>query len=887
MYGCVLPVQAIVAPANGDGSVCQSFEMQHYFDNPEKYRPIFHSEIAPYASVLVNGMYWDGRYPRLLTTSQMSKLRYNHPNSLLGIFDITCDIGGSVEFTRRSTSTESPFMVYDPFIDELSNTIDANNHGVLLLAVDALPAELPRESSEHFSNILSPFLAPIANSDYSKFKINNIAFEDNKDNDLPIEIYNAVITDYGELTGNYTYIDTLRKSNELLQAERDKAGSTATSSSSGPKKSSNRNAETIVLRIDGHLFDSGLVNQIFDLIEKEKGEYHIIYLQSRVNTDDLTRASRLVVQIDIASKKTQDLVSKMQTLIDLVPKSQAKLTQLPFGASHSWQDSKSSVKVDDLNDDYMNDMNELRQAGGASSKEQTPYVDWAPVRKTTAHKIVEMSRRDGDADGKSPERRVLLLGSGFVAQPAVDYLCYSGKNTVTVATNDLYQGKRLCRKHPFAKCVEFNASSEEQIDELVGQSDIVISLLPSVMHIPIAKACVDNGIDLVTASYISPEMADLNSKALENNVTLLNEIGLDPGLDHASTMQLIRDIREKSNNEEKIISFSSVCGGLPAPEAANNMFGYKFSWSPIGVLTASLNSALFLQLGNVISIDGNELLLAGQTLDPNPYPSLSLEHIPNRNSLNYIDEYTFERDTLETMYRGTLRYSGFTQLIYGFKLLGLMSRDKFEANKDESWINYLARLIDDMNNRNSSGFMIKNSGIDLSNVTPSQLIEMITLRLSRSHYTSLTKGFEIDKFLLGCDWLGIFNQDYGVNEACETPMEMFCDLLENSLFYQKDERDMVLMNHVIETRNSKTNTVKQYQSSLLVYGDEEYSAMSRTVGFPVAISAQHLLNCKFNENKAGLGVIGGGHKDISEHVLKTARQLGIKFNEFEKEKFKF
>ena len=368
-------------------------------------------------------------------------------------------------------------------------------------------AELPRESSEHFSKIFSTFLARAANSDYSKFKINNIAFG-KKDNDLP----SIVITDYGELT------DTLQKSkNELLQAERDNAGTTATNSSFDryPKKSSNHNAETIVLRIDEHLFDIGLVNQIFDLIEKEKSEYHIIYLPSRVNTDDLTRASRPAVQIDFASKKTQDLVSKVQTLIDLVPESQAKLIQLPFGASHSWQDSKSSIKVDGLNDNYMNDMDEVRHAGGAS--------------------------RDGDADGKSP---------GFVAQPAVDYLCYSRKNTVTVATHDL------------------DPSIEKQIHELVGQSDIVISLLPGVMYIAIAKACVDNGIDLVTASYISPEMADLNSKVLENDVTLLNEIGLDPGLDHVSTMQLIPDIREKSNNEEKIISFSSVGGELPPTATA-------------------------------------------------------------------------------------------------------------------------------------------------------------------------------------------------------------------------------------------------------------------------------------------------------------------------------
>ena len=145
--------------------------------------------------------------------------------------------------------------------------------------------------------------------------------------------------------------------------------------------------------------------------------------------------------------------------------------------------------------------------------------------------------------------------------------------------------------------------------------------------------------------------------------------------------------------------------------------------------------------------------------------------------------------------------------------------------------------------------------------------------------TSVPKGFDISEILFGCNWLCIFHLDSGINEGCETSMEIFYDLLQNTSFYQKDERDMVLMNHIIDKRNTTTHAMKQYQSSLLVYGDQESSVRSTTVALAVTISVQHLLIWKFNENKHGLGFIG--NTDVLEFVLKTASQLGIEFNQFD------
>lgn len=327
------------------------------------------------------------------------------------------------------------------------------------------------------------------------------------------------------------------------------------------------------------------------------------------------------------------------------------------------------------------------------------------------------------------------------------------------------------------------------------------------MHVPIAEACIKNKKNLVTASYISPAMQALHEKATREGVLLLNEIGLDPGLDHLAAMKMIDEAREKGWSVE---SFVSWCGGLPAPEDSNNILGYKFSWSPKGVLLATQNDAQFLRDGEVIKIPGSELLTAAHRLtDLNP--GFAFEGIPNRDSLKYQKLYGLSNENLKIMFRGTLRYSGFSSLMHQFQQLGLLRNEVLSTKS--SWLDYFKSL----------------SG--LKEVSPSSL--MIHLGLTSE---------ESGRLYAALRWLGVLESNSGPKQA--TPVDNFCSLLQEKLKYQAGERDLVYLHHEFLFRDQIGH---QHCKTLTLceYGDPKgFSAMARTVGYPVAVAAKQILNGK-------------------------------------------
>eukprot|EP01083_Nonionella_stella_P063764 165725_1 len=748
VYGCVLKTQDIVNHV-GDGA---HFEESHYFDYPEEYVPVFASNVAPYTRVLVNGMYWDHRYPRLLSNAQMQSLG----PQLLAVFDISCDPEGAVEFLKKTTSTDAPYFTYKIEMDEAVDHVDGD--GVLVLAVDSLPAELPLDSSQYFSATLYPYLEQLATSDSDV----DIAQQQQH---LGAQMFNAMITYDGELTQNFHYIDALRRERKNQQETDGTAAQ--------------------VLRIDGHLFDSGLINQILDLIESHDAQYNILELQSKVNTPQLQRASRLIVQIDAV--ETDHLITKLKTMCELNPKAHATLIHLPFGASKRMQK-------------------------------------------------VEPNKR------RNESKNVLILGSGRMVQPVIDYLCDSGNNWITIATNDV-SGAAAIANNKYCDVIEWDA--HDAAASIVSSShDIVISLLPAAMHTPIARACIKHGIHMVTASYISDEMRSLDASARDANVILLNECGLDPGLDHMSATQMIR---EAHTNGESITAFHSLCGGLPSPESANNAFGYKFSWSPSGVLSASASDAQYLANGELVRIAGDRLLVDGraEAVSDNPYPSLALQHVANRDSLQYISKYELNADPLVDMYRGTLRYEGFTDCMFACRALGLCDDPLPAVTHSIPWSHYLRKVIVNKYGTNDQ-------------MNTQQLIASI---LAQNNI----KSNKINSFLQ------CLEDDFNLfDDATRVSMngDPFCDLLSDKLRFKNGERDIVIMINKI-----KTNQNKIYESSLLVRGDEQYSAMARTVGIPVAIATQFLLN----QNDAPCGVIDATNNLIAQTVLDEAKQYGIEF----------
>lgn len=257
-------------------------------------------------------------------------------------------------------------------------------------------------------------------------------------------------------------------------------------------------------------------------------------------------------------------------------------------------------------------------------------------------------------------RKVLLFGSGRVAKPLMKLLDTLGDVEVIIATEDEAQAQDLMasmgcnsdsgnRKASFVKYrfPDDNAS----LSQLVGSSDVVVSLLPATMHAPIAKEAVEQGKHMVTASYVSAEMAALDASAKAKGVMVLNEVGLDPGIDHLLIMKSVDSIHQRGGVVKELVS---LCGGLPDPVAADNPMRYKMSWSPRGVLSAAGNPARYLLHGQVINVPGEELLLS--TTPSNRIPTLRLEVIPNRDSLSYRELYGVPH--VHSICRGTLRYEG-------------------------------------------------------------------------------------------------------------------------------------------------------------------------------------------------------------------------------------
>ncbi len=180
-------------------------------------------------------------------------------------------------------------------------------------------------------------------------------------------------------------------------------------------------------------------------------------------------------------------------------------------------------------------------------------------------------------------KKILVLGAGMVAGAHVQYLLQQPDFHVTVATRTVGKAQEIVGDHPRGRARALDISDDEALGEAIAEHDLSVSLLPFVYHPVVARHCVEHAKPMVTTSYVKEEMAALDGPARAAGVVLLNEMGVDPGIDHMTAMRVITEAKHRGG---RIVSFTSWCGGLPAPEANDNPFGYKFSWSPRGVLLA-------------------------------------------------------------------------------------------------------------------------------------------------------------------------------------------------------------------------------------------------------------------------------------------------------------
>ena len=429
-------------------------------------------------------------------------------------------------------------------------------------------------------------------------------------------------------------------------------------------------------------------------------------------------------------------------------------------------------------------------------------------------------------------KKVLILGAGLVAKPMVDYLLESGDIEVTLASRTVSKAEKIIAGRANGTALPLKVDNNKELERLIKAAQVVVSLLPYTYHVTVAKLCLVHQKHLVTTSYISQAMDELNREALDKNILILNEIGLDPGIDHMSAMRIIHNVQARKG---KIVSFQSYCGGLPAPEANNNPWGYKFSWSPRGVLMAGRNSARFLKDGKVMEIEGHDLF---KNHWPIQIEDLSLETYPNRDSLPYIELYGL--DGVQTMYRGTLRYPGWSRTMLAISQLGLL-------DESETF---------DVKGLSNREVLIKILGLSPAEEPRKQIASRL----------NITPDDEIIKKL---EWLEIF-EDIPFDQEAVTAIDFLANLMLKKMQYAEGERDMVVLHHdfVAEFAGRQEHIT----STLIDFGKPGGdSSMSRTVSLPAAIAVKLILDGQIQERGVHIPV----SPEIYNPVLSELEKLGI------------
>ena len=436
-------------------------------------------------------------------------------------------------------------------------------------------------------------------------------------------------------------------------------------------------------------------------------------------------------------------------------------------------------------------------------------------------------------------KNILVLGAGMVARPLVRYLLEQDDFRLTVASRTVSKAEKLVSNHPKGEARALNVTDTDALKQLISSSDLVISLLPYAHHMKVANYCIQHKKPMVTTSYVSAEMQSLDEKAREASIIILNEIGLDPGIDHMSAMRIIHGVQHRGG---EITSFRSYCGALPAPEAANNPFRYKFAWSPRGVVLAGKNDARYLENGREVYVPGEKLFEDSTTLTVEGLGEFAV--YPNRNSLGYIEKYGIS--STKTMFRGTLRYPGWCETWVSLGRLGLLDEKEREL-KSLSYREFTASLI----GRSSA-----------AETAP-----------PHSMKTAVGEHLQLDEnspVLARLDWLGLFSEE-SLPMDRGSALDVLSALLLDKLTYEEGERDMVVLHHEF-TGKYPGNKRERITSTLIDYGKPGGdTAVARTVALPAAIATKLILQGRIDLK----GVLIPTAPEVYEPVLGELEKLGI------------
>ena len=448
------------------------------------------------------------------------------------------------------------------------------------------------------------------------------------------------------------------------------------------------------------------------------------------------------------------------------------------------------------------------------------------------------------------EKKILLLGAGFVAGPCLEYLLRRPENKVTVACRRLAVAEELCAAFSGAACtpISLDAQNAGALLAAVKEHDIAISLIPYTYHPLVIEACIQAGKHFCSTSYVSAVMQEFDERAKAAGITVMNEIGVDPGIDHLYAMKTITEAHARG---AKVRKFTSYCGGLPAPEASNNPLGYKFSWSARGVLLAAGNPSKYLDGGKVVAIDNKSNLSpasAGGGVKEIPiYPAFAFEGYPNRDSTPYSERYGIPE--AQTILRGTLRYKGAPAFVKALADLGFLNDD------DQPY------LAADAPELTWSSLMSKMLG------SPEGDADALAAAIVSKANLSESEGARI---VTGMRWLGLLGDTVVVK--VRSLLDTLAERLAVVMKYEEGERDMIMLQHRFELENADGSTEVR-TSTMLEYGiPNGATAMARTVGIPCGIAVQLILDGKL----ATKGVLAPLAPEIYEPIIEALEKEGIK-----------
>ncbi|CAA6658720.1 unnamed protein product [Spirodela intermedia] len=729
VYGCTVTCQHMVAPKDPQ----KRFDKDEYYAHPKRYEPIFHKTIAPYASVI--------GFLNCSPTSSCMNCKQKVP--LVGISDITCDIGGSMEFVNQTTSIEKPFFRYNAITNSYHE--DMAGEGVICLAVDILPTEFPRERLIRFAPSLR----------------------------------RACISYEGKLTQLYEYIPRMRTPVVAL-----------------PKHSNGipeRKNYTTMVSLSGHLFDQFLINEALDIIEAASGSFRLINCEVGQSTNHVSYS-----ELEVGASDARTLDQIVDSLSSI-----ASRKSLIFNKEKNFE-GKILVK-----------------------ESESPNSGAGRVCQPAAKFLASVGR--------------MFSGHVFRTWQQVDEEELEDVQVI-VASLYLKDAEEIIDGIPNAIAVQLDVMDEKNLSRFVSDVDVVISLLPANFHLAIANKCIEHKKHLVTASYVDDSMSRLDAKAKSVGITILCEMGLDPGIG-------------------KVTKFTSYCGGLPSPEAADNPLAYKFSWNPAGAIRAGRNSATYKCLGETIQVNGDELYDSAVRFRVPDLPAFALEHLPNRNSLAYGDLYGIG-DEASTVFRATLRYEGFSEIMGTLAKIGFFNSEAHPMLKESSRPTFRAFL---------SELLKADSNEELPVRDEEMAGRIISLGHCKETVTAM-KAVQTIKFL------GL-HEDEEIPLPCQSAFDISCWRMEGRLAYSSTEKDMVLLHHEVELELPDGQRTESHRATLLEFGRTKdgkmTSAMAITVGIPMAIGALLLLKNRVKTT----GILRPLVPEVYIPALEILEACGVKLME--------